>query len=260
MSTVLVVDDDDHLRQILGHILTEGGFSVVEARTAAEADTILDERPVDAILLDVMIPGLDGLSYCRELKSLPGRRKIPVLMCTARSGKEDIVEAIRSGADDYIVKPFTRDLVLRKVGRALRPPEPHARTEPERRASGRAPVDWFVSWGAGPLLGTPPLYKNKVLNISRKGFAFEFERCGICTGYEVSTVHPMCLLAPHATRRLDAEPLEFVLSISRDVVVEVRGMVAHVYQPPDWKTTEIVGVAYTELTPQAEAALKPYVD
>ena len=119
-------------------------------------------------------------------------------------------------------------------------------------------MEWVVSWGASAELGISSLYKNKVINISGKGFAFEFDRCQTCTGYELSTVHPMCLLARHANRFEEGTPLEFVLSISRDIVVEVNGVVAHVYQPPGWTAREIVGVAYRGLTPEAESQLQRY--
>jgi hypothetical protein len=104
------------------------------------------------------------------------------------------------------------------------------------------------------------MYKNRVINISLKGFAFEFDRCQVCTGYEVSTVHPLCLLAPNATRFDQAKVLDFILSISRDVVLEVKGKIAHIYQPVEWPKSEIVGVAFIEVAPWAEQILQQYIE
>lgn len=262
MATILVVDDDMHLRRILCLFLKDAGHLPIEARNTDEAAATLEATPIDLVILDVMMPGGDGLSFCKKLKAIPAAGRLPILMCTARSRKEDIVGAIRSGADDYIVKPFTREIVLKKVERALAPegvPGTAApQTDSERRTSRRASVDWVVSWASSKELGTNTLYKNRVMNISSKGFAFEFDRCQTCTGYELSTVHPMCLLARHAKRFPEGEDLEFVLSISSEVVVEVKGRIAHVYQPPGWEPVELVGVSLTDVSPQAEEALNKY--
>lgn len=262
MTKILIADDDMNLRRILCHFLKQEGFETVEARSGKEAlDLIGAGTKPDVLIIDIMMPGEDGLTICKKLKDRPAMKDVPIIICTARSKKEDIMRAIKSGADDYILKPFTRDTVAKKVRKAMIPPELRVAARPEgaeRRASSRTKVSWEVSWGASKELGLGTMYKNRVVNISPKGFAFEFDRCTTCTGYELSTVHAMCLLARHAKRFDESEPLEFVLSIERDVVIEVRGKIAHIHQPPDWPTTEVVGVSFTELPPAVEETLAKY--
>lgn len=262
MTKILVTDDDMNLRRILCHFLKQEGFETVEARSGKEALDLLGAgaKP-DLIIIDVMMPGEDGMTICKRLKDKPAMAGVPILICTARSKKEDIMRAIKSGADDYILKPFTKETVSKKVRKALIPKDQRLVGRPggpERRMGGRTKVSWEVSWGASKELGLGTMYKNRVVNISPKGFAFEFDRCQTCTGYELSTVHPMCLLARHGKRFDDSEPLEFVLSIERDVVIEVRGKIAHIHQPPDWPASEVVGVSFTDLTVGAEQILAKY--
>jgi CheY-like chemotaxis protein len=263
MANILIVDDDQNLRRIVCHLLGEDGHKTLEARNVAEAEKILTSVRPDAILLDVMMPGVNGFDLCKKLKSRPSLGGIPVILCTARGTKEDIIRAVQCGADDYLLKPFTKDTLLRKVRAALekRPAIPKAATTGgrERRRTNRKAVAWEVSWGKDPTQPGIPLYRNRVANISLWGFAFEFPRCLICTGYEQGTVHPLCLLAPQARRFNDSQPLDFILSISSEVVIEVRGRVAHVYQPPDWPATEIVGIAFEQLSPRAEELLRKHL-
>lgn len=103
---VLVADDDHNLRQLLSETLPKHKFEVYQAADGEETwSTIKNLRP-DIVLLDVMMPGLDGHEICRLMRENPQTRSIPVIMLTARAQLKDKLEGIESGADDYVTKPF----------------------------------------------------------------------------------------------------------------------------------------------------------
>ncbi|MFC3098079.1 response regulator [Alteraurantiacibacter palmitatis] len=127
---LLLVDDEASLREPLAEYLTRQGFAVTQASDAARARAILQEKKPDLVLLDIMMPGEDGLSLCRHL--IEGRQ-LPVIFLTARGEATDRIVGLEIGADDYVVKPFEpRELVarirsvLRRAGRATAPMEADA--------------------------------------------------------------------------------------------------------------------------------------
>src|SRR4051794_10968311 len=101
---VLIIDDDRALRDALRRALTLAGYEVELAEGGALGLAVAAERPPDAILLDVGMPGVDGLEVCRRLRAAGHR--VPVLMLTARDAVEDRIDGLDAGADDYLVKPF----------------------------------------------------------------------------------------------------------------------------------------------------------
>ena len=114
---VLVVDDDDDVRRMVSTYLTLDGFEAEEADSAAAAvDSIRHERP-DLVLLDVMMPGRDGLDLLAELRRAGD---LPVIMVTARGGEADRVMGLRLGADDYMVKPFSPAELVARINAVLR--------------------------------------------------------------------------------------------------------------------------------------------
>jgi two-component system alkaline phosphatase synthesis response regulator PhoP len=122
MAKILVVDDDISLRHILSHILRQAGHETCEGSTAKEAIELAGAWRPDAIIIDVMMPGApgeDGLTVCKRLKERKDSAAIPILVCTTHSRKEVIVRAKESGADDYILKPFTSETVVGKLSKAL---------------------------------------------------------------------------------------------------------------------------------------------
>jgi DNA-binding response OmpR family regulator len=111
---VLVVEDDRHIRELVCLHLGLEGYECVSAETGAEALAIATERPLDLIVLDLMLPGLDGVTVCRSIRRQGVNRSVPILMLTARREEADTVLGLESGADDYLAKPFgIRELVAR---------------------------------------------------------------------------------------------------------------------------------------------------
>lgn len=263
---VLVADDDNNLRKILALFLRNAGYSVLEALNGREALELAKRKHPDAVLLDIMMPLLDGFTVCKLIKDDPETKHTAVLICTARNHKEDLIAAIRAGAEDYIIKPFTKETVLAKVEKALATRSKSGSSSSklmsplERRDSRRKVAGWSLSWEGQSQGGIAPVYKTKVYDISLKGLSFEFLRCDICTGYEQGTVHPLCLFAKHAKRFQESHTLDFVLSIKKDIVIEVQGRIAHIYQWPDSPSTEKVGVMLTKISPEAHKVIEQYLE
>ena len=110
-KTILVVDDEKMIRNLLNINLTKEGYNVIEAVDGLEAVELATEKKPDLILLDVMIPKLDGLSVCKRIKNT---MNVPILMVTANDSEVDKILGLELGADDYVTKPFSiRELIAR---------------------------------------------------------------------------------------------------------------------------------------------------
>src|SRR6266446_6598139 len=103
-ATILVVDDEDAVQKLLTYPLERDGYRVVQARDGEEALARFDAENVDLVVLDVMLPKLDGLEVCKRLRA---RSTVPIIMLTARDDELDKVVGLELGADDYITKPFS---------------------------------------------------------------------------------------------------------------------------------------------------------
>ncbi len=123
-STILLVDDEDSVQKLLTYPLERDGFRVVSARDGEEALRLFGSEPVDLVVLDIMLPKLDGLEVCKRLRA---QSSVPIIMLTARDDEFDTVLGLELGADDYITKPFSiREFrsrvraLLRRAGAARR--------------------------------------------------------------------------------------------------------------------------------------------
>lgn len=131
-GTILIVDDEADIRDTLQYSLRREGYDVAAAQSGEQALELLRRTRPDVVLLDLMLPGMDGLDVCRRIKGSPDFAQIPVIMLTARSEDADIVTGLELGADDYITKPFSPRVVSARVKAMLR-----------RRDSAAAPVQDF---------------------------------------------------------------------------------------------------------------------
>ena len=116
-ASILVIDDEEIMREILEALLTREGYSVRLAASAAEGLELAKSAPYDAAIVDVMMPGMDGIAALEELKKID--EELPVLMITAFASVETAISAMKSGAFDYITKPFKNDEVLIVVRNAV---------------------------------------------------------------------------------------------------------------------------------------------
>ncbi|MCZ8334862.1 MAG: phosphate regulon transcriptional regulator PhoB [Rhodobacteraceae bacterium] len=118
--SVLLVEDEPAQREVLAYNLASDGFEVLEAATGSEAELIIAETPPDVILLDWMLPELSGIELCRRLKARAETRGIPVIMISAKGEEVDRVRGLETGADDYVVKPYSMVELMARVRVQLR--------------------------------------------------------------------------------------------------------------------------------------------
>ncbi len=119
-ETVLVVDDEEDILELIQYNLEKEGYTVKTVKTGEECLAIVGKLVPEIVVLDLMLPGLDGLEVCKRLKRSEPTRSIPVLMLTAKSEDSDIVSGLELGADDYITKPFSPKVLIARVRAVLR--------------------------------------------------------------------------------------------------------------------------------------------
>lgn len=117
---ILVVDDDNALREMVGIVLEAEGFEISYHDAGTGALDAFKRAEPDLVLLDVMLPGKDGIEVCKEIRSISGT---PIIMLTAKTESEDVVRGLEAGADDYVVKPFDPTVLLARIRARLRPLE-----------------------------------------------------------------------------------------------------------------------------------------
>lgn len=123
MDKIVIIEDDPGIRTVLRLALKGAGFQdvVAEERGDSGLRVVLRERPA-LVILDLMLPGMDGLSVCREIRRTPAVAATPIVMLTAKSTEEDVVRGLELGADDYVTKPFSKAVLIARVRAALRRP------------------------------------------------------------------------------------------------------------------------------------------
>ncbi|WP_374472292.1 response regulator [Phenylobacterium sp.] len=133
LPRLLVVDDTEDNRIILNRRFTRLGYEVVEAEDGLSALNLIAREPFDVVLLDIMMPGVDGLEVLRRVREDHSENELPVIMVTAKSASEDVVEALLMGANDYITKPVDMEVAAARVEMQLR----RKRAEDQNRAAYR---------------------------------------------------------------------------------------------------------------------------
>lgn len=117
---VVVVEDDQSINELIRYNLERDGFMAEGVANGLDAVQLIEQRLPALILLDIMLPGLDGFEVCRRLKNGQKTRHIPVVMITARGSEVDVVRGLQLGAEDYVVKPFSPKVLLARVRAVLR--------------------------------------------------------------------------------------------------------------------------------------------
>jgi phosphate regulon transcriptional regulator PhoB len=117
---ILIVDDEPDLRELVSYNLTKEGYEVSEAATGDEALDMVRKDPPDLVVLDLMLPGIQGMELCRMMRSSPKTASLPIIMLTAKTEETDKVLGLEIGADDYITKPFSPRELLARVRAVLR--------------------------------------------------------------------------------------------------------------------------------------------
>ncbi len=117
---ILTVDDSSTMRRIIKNTLNKIGFpNVLEAANGIEALDVMAQNEIDLVVTDWNMPEMDGLTFVKTLRAKPEYKELPILMVTTEAAKEDILNALRSGVNNYVVKPFTPDTLKEKVYKLL---------------------------------------------------------------------------------------------------------------------------------------------
>ena len=121
LDQIFIVEDEATIRTVLEMLLKGAGYTAIQSFATGNTamDAIREEKP-DLVLLDLMLPGLDGLSICRMIREDSSLQATRILMLTARTQPEDIVRGLQAGADDYVTKPFDRQVLLARIAAVLR--------------------------------------------------------------------------------------------------------------------------------------------
>ncbi|GAB4478532.1 MAG: hypothetical protein Kow00124_23030 [Anaerolineae bacterium] len=118
-QTVLVVDDEVGALTLIGIMLERGNFEVLKASNAYKALEILKSQIPDLMILDVMMPGMDGIELCRQIRQMDSTRDVPVLILSARGDAESVEEGLSAGANDYLCKPILHHDLITKIREVL---------------------------------------------------------------------------------------------------------------------------------------------
>ena len=149
-KTILVVEDDADLQEVLRLTFTNEGFRVVIAKDGLQALDLAQRHDPDLVILDLMLPKLDGIEVCRRLREEPAFRRLPILMLTAKGEEADVVRGLGGGADDYLAKPARPREMVARVRNLL------------RRTTKDDPVVSEQRISAGPLLIDPVRFEVRI--------------------------------------------------------------------------------------------------
>jgi len=119
-QTILIIEDELDIRELLAFHARKNGYQPLEAESGERGLVLAREKKPDAILLDIMLPGMDGMDVCRKLKQDAGTKDIPIILVTARGEEADIVSGLEMGATDYVTKPFSPRVVMARLKAVLR--------------------------------------------------------------------------------------------------------------------------------------------
>lgn len=120
MSTVLIVDDSSTLREMIAGLLINAGMTVIEAKDGLEAKKMIESNPPDLVVLDIVMPNMNGYELCRWIKNTPATQTMPVVICSSKSEEFDRYWGMKQGADAYIAKPFRPNDMVDTVKQLLR--------------------------------------------------------------------------------------------------------------------------------------------
>ncbi len=140
-KTVLIVDDEKDIRDLLAYNLSKEGFAVLTAAEGNEAIKMIEDHPVGLVVLDIMMPGLDGYEVCKQIRANEKTANLPILFLTAKSAELDQLLALELGADDYIQKPVSPRILVARVKSVLRRSNENTPILPEDHAAEKVSID-----------------------------------------------------------------------------------------------------------------------
>jgi two-component system phosphate regulon response regulator PhoB len=142
-ALIVIIEDDPEIQEMLSLAFAGEGWKLRAAKTGEEGLEFLEKEGADCVILDIMLPGMDGLKTLKFLKSRPQTRTIPVIMASARGEEADIITGLELGADDYVVKPYSPRILKARIRAALRRMEEDQEGLPETtiRRQGKLKID-----------------------------------------------------------------------------------------------------------------------
>jgi two-component system phosphate regulon response regulator PhoB len=155
-AAVLIIEDDPEIQEMLVLAFAGEGWKLIPAKTGEEGIKLLEKNGADCIILDIMLPGMDGLKALKKIRGENRGRNIPVILATAKGEEPDIVAGLELGADDYVVKPYSPRILIARIRAALRRTEENADSGKGQnfRQVGKLKIDALrheVSWKEQPL-------------------------------------------------------------------------------------------------------------
>ncbi len=250
-KTALIAEDDGPIRRILVHILQDANFKTFEAGDGQIAlDTLRENDKVDLVVTDVNMPKMDGFELCRQIKKWPERMHIPVIICTCRNTRDDILTALKAGATDYILKPFSKEIVLNKVLETVKTTVPFTQ---ERRKHPRNQVGIAITWSPLDKEVAGVIYNAKVINLSPSGICFEYHPDRFQVDYprgEIPSTHPFF---KYSRFNPQCNPIKLFIG-QPPTVIDISGKVIHI-QLDRARQCEIVGIQFEPLEPEQELML-----
>ena len=119
-AVILIVEDDSAIQEMLSHAMSKEGWKLIQAANGEDGLKTLKTKKVDCILLDIMLPGIDGLKVLKKIREIDQCKSVPIIMTTARGEESDIVTGLELGADDYVVKPYSPKVLIARIRAGLR--------------------------------------------------------------------------------------------------------------------------------------------
>lgn len=163
-KTILAIDDEEHILELISYNLEVGGYKVMKAQTGEEGLSLLQSVPIDLVLLDLMLPGIDGIEVLKRIRADRELKKVPVIMLTAKNDEISKVIGLELGADDYLGKPFGVHELMARIKAVLR--RTSQDTEPEEEKEDKLIVNGIVINKTTRVV----LVNDKVVELSLKEF------------------------------------------------------------------------------------------
>ena len=173
-TSILTVEDDERIRTSVKLALEDEGWIVAEAETGEDAVTIFTRQPSDVVLIDIMLPGMDGFEVCRSVRRLSD---VPIIMVTARADTHDVVAGLEAGADDYLTKPFAPKELSARIRALLRRARPTVPGNPRLKFGDLevVPQEGVVNRGGSPVHLTKTEFRLLVELANHPGTVFSRE-------------------------------------------------------------------------------------
>ena len=128
-EVILIIEDDPDIQELLSHSMSKEGWKLLQVKTGEDGLKKLKSQVVNCILLDIMLPGMDGLKILKKIKEIDMCHNVPVIMTTAKGEEADIITGLELGADDYVVKPYSPKVLIARIRAGLRRQEESVRNE-----------------------------------------------------------------------------------------------------------------------------------